>query len=75
MANASWADINSWVENDIKEVRIMIKRTNEEDLQQNGHAYELDFTWFSPNQIRKQVIVQGDSIQEILSKAKAELGS
>ena len=74
MALQSWANINSWLENNVKEAQIQIKRTDEEDLQNNSYAYEVHFVWFSPNQIRKYAVTYGNSLQEALSNAKDELG-
>ena len=74
MALANWTEINNWLNNDVLELDIKLKRTSEPDLMKEGNNWEIYFRWYAPDGIRKEHISNGSSLQEVLSNAKSELG-
>ena len=74
MALANWTEINNWLDNDVLELDMKIRRTSEPDLMKDENNWEIQFRWYAPNGERKEHISNGSSLQEILSNAKSELG-
>ena len=71
MANASWTEINNWLDNVAKDLRMDIRRSSMEDLQKDGNEWEVcGYVRCNP---RQGYAAYGRSLQEALTKFKANI--
>jgi len=67
MANSSWADINNWLDVEAKDLMLNIRRVDQEPDSQK---------WIATAKIlhkpRRMLAATGNSLQQVLSRLKAE---